>query len=213
MKNYWKYLGLIVSVTGLSIYLIRKSKAQPIPTDYNKEAIGKLIVTTPNAGNSFNILIVYGGTDYATPSWMLSQIPNSILLNNLIFFAPYTKSINETFSEYTEYIRNRGFEQKSLSLIGFSAGGVDVMSKYDQNYRFFGLIDPSVSSGDENKNYGSNTHLIYNNSNWGYYPSIKALQPKLATKIANGGGSVESVRLSHSEIPKYFWDKFQSMLT
>lgn len=171
--------------------------------DYNG-----LIIIKPTEKTNFNVIYVFGGMAYATPKWMLEQMPKDILLKNMVVLAPYTTSFTKVNNTFKEYMGANNYKEDSLSLIGFSAGALNVQSAYNKGLRFVGLIDPSTKSEYLNLDFGSNAHMIYNNSNWGTYPKIKATQPKIAKLITNGGGNVVVVDFQHKDIPSYFFKTY-----
>ena len=219
-KKLYTYTAISLAVSTILIYLIVKMKGKggnigekdTPSTDYTKEDYKDYIVTTPNGKKSVNVVIVYGGINYANPKWMFEQMPKEILLRNLIFIAPYTNSASKVNTDLNSYLKDNNLTKKSLSVIGFSAGGNNAQSSYSDNLRFFGLIDPSTKEEWLNIKFGKNSHMIYNNSNWGSYPSIKSIQPKIASKIDNAGGKVESVAMSHANIPKYFFNSYANSI-
>jgi len=168
---------------------------------------GESIIIKPSNKSEFNVLMVFGGMMYANPQWMLEQMPNDILKSYLVFIYPYTTPYSIAYNRVQSYMSKNGYKMKSLSMVGFSAGALNIQSGYDKSLKFFGLIDPSTKSKYEDIVYGSNAHMVYNNNNWGVYPNIKALQPKIAKNIRKGGGFVEEVNKSHASIPKYFFEK------
>jgi hypothetical protein len=215
-KKIYLYASISFAITSVLVYFLLKSKTfanvGSISTEFSKSSYNGLIVVKPNNKTKFEVLIVFGGMSYADPEWMYKQIPREVLLNYLVFIAPYTKSYTSVRDIVNSYMKSNGYDEKSLSLVGFSAGGLNVQSGYDRSMKFVGLIDPSTKSQYADIDFGKNTHMVYNNSNWGAYPNIKALQPKIANNISNGGGMVEEVNMSHASIPKYFFNSHSKYL-
>lgn len=217
-KKLYIYASISFAITSILIYFLLKGKdglkalARKESTNYEKSSYRGLIVSTPNNNTSFDVLIVFGGISYANPEWMYKQLPREVLLNNLVFIAPYTEALSSVKDKVASYMDENGFKEVSLSLVGFSAGGLNIQSGYSINLKFFGLIDPSTKSEYAKINYGKNAHMVYNNDNWGAYPNIKSLQPKIAKNIENGGGMTEEVKMAHADIPKYFFSSHSKYL-
>lgn len=211
-NNLLIYSVVSVGISLLLISMIRKmngtNKDKVVESDsFEKIKDKEFIVIKPSNKTNFDVLFVFGGTSYATPDWMLKQMPQYILKSYLVILAPYTTSFNNTNKQLKDYLSKNNFKQKSLSVIGFSAGGYNAQSGYSKDLRYFGLIDPSTRSEYTSIKFGKNAHMVYNNSNWGAYPNIKKLQPIIANNVKSGGGHVEEVKLNHADIPKYFFEK------
>lgn len=217
-KKLITYSAISLAITSIFVYLLykmKKSSKEEVDTpstDYTKETYKDYVVSKPNGKESVNVVIVYGGINYANPEWMFKQVPKEVLLRNLMFIAPYTTSATQVSKDLDAYLSKNNLEKKSLSVIGFSAGGNNAQSSYSDKLRFFGLIDPSTKEQWLSINFGKNAHMVYNNSNWGSYPSIKSIQPKIASKIDKAGGMVESVDMSHKDIPKYFFNSHSNLI-
>jgi hypothetical protein len=155
----------------------------------------------PTRDNS--VCVVFGGINYATPQWMMSQVPKNLLDKKTFAFAPYTSNINEVESELN------GKQIKSV--LGFSAGGHKVWplcGKYD----FVGLIDPSTKESYV-KNYFINDKrviMMFNNKNWGGKLEYIGKAQMQAQQIM--GGNAIKVDLGHSKIPEAFFKRFGNFL-
>jgi hypothetical protein len=96
---------------------------------------------------------------------------------------------------------------QTTALIGFSAGGMDVLKNYNQQYALCVLLDSSTRSKYALIEYGPNTLMFYNAANWG---SINKNLTAVANRINETGGNAVSLDLQHADIPKYFFDHFKS---
>jgi hypothetical protein len=186
-----------------------KSKAN----DYETTTETVYTITKPKNNDAiYDVIYLFGGMDYATPTWMLEQMPKEILLNNIVIASSYHNSFDSVDEALKRYMSRKLLKKGKSSIMGFSAGGYNVLDKYNRNFKFVGLIDPSNKSKYNNLNFGSNTYMVYNKNNWGAYPSIQGNMDVLASKIEDGGGLAESVSLQHSKIPSYFFNKFKKDL-
>lgn len=180
---------------------------QPPNTRY--DIAGNLIVSIPTSNStSYPMLIVFGGIDYATHIWMYNQINATILSKYVVVTANYINQFGGVKQKADEFVASKNIKTTTVSITGFSAGALSIQDVYAPNFSLVGLIDPSTRSKYQSVSYGANTVMVYNDSNWGGYPEIKALLPPLSNKIRAGGGIGEQVSLQHNQIPKYFFDKY-----
>lgn len=143
--------------------------------------------------NTLCTIIIWGGMYYATPEWMDKQIPEWMWSRYEILIYSYNKPL-PTY-----------YDPKTTALIGFSAGGLDVLKNYRKDYAFVGLIDPSTRDKYTAIEYGANTHMMYNHRNWG--TSNKSLR-NVASQINKTGGDAKYVELPHKDIPKQFFNTY-----
>lgn len=210
-------IGSFAFATIYGVYKIFFRKKSDYSDNENQELgnttkkIGKLLISIPKSKKeSYPLIYVFGGIDFATPEWMLQQVTIEILSKAIVVFAPYTSSFESVKSEALKYLSDNNYKISSSSLIGYSAGGTNVQKAYNNNFKFVGLIDPSTNTRYLSLPFDSKTKMVYNDGNWGGYPAIKSALPKLEAKIESSGGAAEKVKLRHSEIPKYFFDKFKN---
>lgn len=143
--------------------------------------------------SSLCTIIIWGGMYYATPGWMDKQIPEWMWSEYEIFIYPYDTPVT------------MNHDPKTTALIGFSAGGLDVLKNYKKDYAFIGLIDPSTREKFINIEYGPNTYMIYNYKNWS--GTNKSMVP-VANKINSCGGTAISLTMKHADIPAHFFNTY-----
>ena len=166
--------------------------------------------TETNTGDyvTFNIdknlptAIIWGGIDFATPSWMAQQIPQELKNSKKIIIAPYTIPLE------TILIKFKGIKVNSVS--GFSAGGNQCWP-YAGKYSFTGLIDPStsekaVTSASTYASSWSGVVMYYNNGNWNN--KYKAIGERQVTAAGYLGANAIKVSLNHSAIPAKFFQLY-----
>ena len=211
----YRYLiggGLTFAIIGVFIYINRNKKETKtvMQEGNNIEEVGTLIYSYPKTKlESYSLVIVFGGINYANPKWMLRETPKALLSKAVFVFVPYTMSYDTVSSKLNDFMSKNKLLIKNTSVIGFSAGGLNVQKAYNKNFKFIGLIDPSTRAENVKKDYGDNVKMVYNDANWGGYPQIKSVLPNLADAINKLGGDAEKVNLQHSKIPSYFFNKYK----
>lgn len=179
---------------------------KPYPTQQAQHlAKSKNIIVSepPFPTHDNSVCVVFGGINYATPSWMMSQVPKELLDKKTFAFAPYTSNIQSVESEL--------MGKQIKSVIGFSAGGHKVWPLCGK-YEFVGLIDPSTKESYI-KNYFINDKrviMMYNNKNWtGNLAYIGKAQLQAQNLM---GGNAIKVDMGHSKIPQAFFKRFGNFL-
>lgn len=199
-----------VAVGGIVLYdLIKKKKKMNWELGNSTETVGQIIYSMPKTkAEKYKVVIVFGGMSYANPQYMLTQIPKVLLSRAIFVIAPYTVPYSTVTQNMNKYFETKKIVVEDLSIIGFSAGGINVQTSYNKDFRFVGLIDPSTRSQYTQIDFDKNAKMVYNDANWGGYPSIKPYLPILETAINSKGGNAEKVNLAHNKIPSYFFNKF-----
>jgi hypothetical protein len=140
-------------------------------------------------------LIIFCGMYYATPQWCQRQLPTHIKSTYKIYYLKWGTPITQVPS----------IDYKSTALIGFSAGGLDVLKNYNEDWKFVGLIDPTCRDKYKNLNFTKNTYMIYNDKNWGgKNKSLKII----ANRINFCGGLAKKLDMGHGSQYKYFFETY-----
>jgi len=168
-----------------------------------------LLFLPPDAG-SYPMLVIFGGMAYANPEWMAKQLTEDYFNQAILLIVPYTEEYATALRFANAKIEDAKYKVKDISLMGFSAGGYDVQENFSNDFRFIGLIDPSLKSKYLELPFGKKVFMLYNDRNWGAYPTIKSLQPQFAEKINDNGGKAVLTDLPHDQIPKQFFSQFKS---
>lgn len=201
--------GIVVAVGFLALRkFFVKQEPKVIESSNKKVLAGGVIVSIPETRyHKYDLVIIFGGMYYATPEWMYKQIPKEGLYKNIVVIAPYTMSLKKAKSIFEPALKE--YKIKSTSVMGFSAGGLQVQANYDPTWKTAGLIDPSTRTQYLELPFSDNVKMVYNNANWGgNLASIGTIQTKLEPKIKNKGGYSQKVSIAHESIPKYFFEKF-----
>jgi hypothetical protein len=177
------------------------------------EDVGTFIYSYPKAKlNNYTLVIVFGGINYANPKWMFTETPKALFSEAIFVFVPYTVPYADAKKQIDAHLTKKGMKFKEVSILGFSAGALNVQRAFRKDFKFIGLIDPSTRSEYINIPFTNNTKMVYNDSNWSGLAKIKEALPKIAKSVENGGGDSEKVSLSHAKIPSYFFNKYKDQI-
>jgi hypothetical protein len=179
---------------------INEDKPNPNNPPFEKRVEGG-ILSTPDKPVDNTACVVFGGVEYATPKWMLSQMPQELKDKKTILVLPFT-------SDMTQAKRILG-KTSIKSVLGFSQGGLKAWSASGE-YEFVGLIDPTTK--EDSLKYHINdkrVHMIYNPSGWSGFPEVVKCQKK-AAKIMLGNAIL--LNIGHSKMPSEFFRRFGNYL-
>jgi hypothetical protein len=195
LTNFKKYLKKFHVDSEPRTIQINENKPNPNNPPFEKK-IGDCILSTPDKPVDNTACIIFGGIDYATPKWMLSQVPQGLKYRKIILVLPYTSNIDEA---------KRILGKTPIkSVLGFSAGGYKTWPASGE-YEFVGLIDPTTKK--DSLRYHINdkrVHMIYNPKNWGF-PEVVKCQKKAANLML---GNALLLDIDHREMPKEFFRRF-----
>ena len=179
---------------------INEDKPNPNNPPFEKRIEGG-ILSTPDKPIDKTACVVFGGVKYATPKWMLSQMPQELKDKKTILVLPYT-------GDMTQAKRILG-KTSIKSVLGFSQGGLKAWPASGE-YEFVGLIDPTTKE-DSLKYYinDKRVHMIYNPSGWSGFPEVVKCQ-KRAAKIMLGNAIL--LNIGHSKMPAEFFRRFGNYL-
>ena len=209
---------LITSAVAVLVFFIYKefikketeegNSKEEVKSNTKKTLSSGVILSIPDTKyKKYNLVIIFGGMYYANPEWMYKQIPSEGLYKNILVIAPYTMNYETAKSIFEPEIKDLKID--SISVMGFSAGALQVQKNYSPSWKVAGLIDPSTRTEYLNLPFSSNVKMVYNDANWGgKLAGIGTVQTKLEPKIKEKNGYAEKVSIAHENIPKYFFDKF-----
>ena len=173
--------------------------------------IGGHIVSIPkNENKRFSLFLIFPGIPPFGGEWIKTCIPDYIYENFIVILS---KEFNSLYSEVTGeaygLLASNGITKiEYKSIFGFSGGGIRCQENIlTEEWDTVGLIDPSCAEQFISVDFPEGMLMVYNADNWGGYPTIKALLPQVADKVAATHGYVESCSLSHLFIPTYFFTK------
>ena len=179
---------------------INEDKPNPNNPPFEKRVAGG-ILSTPDKPVDNTACVVFGGVEYATPKWMLTQMPQELKDKKTILVLPFT-------SDMTQAKRILG-KTPIKSVLGFSQGGLKAWPASGE-YEFVGLIDPTTK--EDSLRYHINdkrVHMIYNPSGWSGFPEVVKCQ-KRAAKIMLGNAIL--LNIGHSKMPAEFFRRYGNYL-
>ena len=199
LTNFKKYVKKFHVDSEPRTIQINEDKPNPNNPPFEKGVEGG-ILSTPDKPIDKTACVVFGGVKYATPKWMLSQMPQELKDKKTILVLPYT-------GDMTQAKRILG-KTSIKSVLGFSQGGLKAWSASGE-YEFVGLIDPTTK--EDSLRYHINdkrVHMIYNPNNWGFPEVVKC--QKRAAKIMLGNAIL--LNIGHREMPSEFFRRFGNYL-
>ena len=200
LTNFKKYVKKFHVDSEPRTIQINEDKPNPNNPPFEKRVEGG-ILSTPDKPVDNTACVVFGGVEYATPKWMLSQMPQELKDKKTILVLPYT-------GDMTQAKRILG-KTSIKSVLGFSQGGLKAWSASGE-YEFVGLIDPTTK--EDSLKYHINdkrVHMIYNPSGWSGFPEVVKCQ-KRAAKIMLGNAIL--LNIGHSKMPAEFFRRFGNYL-
>ena len=199
LTDFKKYVKKFHIDRGPRTIQINEDKPNPNNPPFEKGVEGG-ILSTPDKPVDNTACVVFGGVGYATPKWMLSQMPQELKYKKTILVLPFTSDITQA---------KRILGKTSIkSVLGFSQGGLKAWPASGE-YEFVGLIDPTTK--EDSLRYHINdkrVHMIYNPSNWGFPEVVKC--QKRASEIMLG--NAELLNIGHSEMPAEFFRRYGNYL-
>ena len=199
LTNFKKYVKKFHVDSEPRTIQINEDKPNPNNPPFEKK-VGDCILSTPDKPIDNTACIIFGGIGYATPKWMLKQVPQELKYRKTILVLPYTSNIEEAKKILSK--------TPIKSVLGFSAGGYKAWPASGE-YEFVGLIDPTTK--EDSLRYHINdkrVHMIYNPNNWGY-PDVVKCQRKAAKLML---GNALLLDIDHSEMPSEFFKRYGNYL-
>jgi hypothetical protein len=183
--------------------------------------LGPLIVSIPKEKQSkMPVLMVFGGLYYASPDFMLNQVPSIFFEETILVFAPCRAVGGGGYGfykkQFEKMLRKEGVIIDNISVCGFSGGGPDALEASGEEVKVIGLIDavPEIPSKKNIKAYVINA---FNRLNWydnEFYGEKNAYRKfdTFANWTRALGGFFEENSVKHELFPKYFFYKFRKRL-
>lgn len=191
-------------------------KGQPSTTSksYSIQEYPHYLVTTPKTITDKTIALIFGGCCWASLSYMLKAIPDSILSKKRVVIVDETmEGSSIKYEEGVNFVNSKFPKIPINSISGFSKGGYQawraIPLKEINKYNYINLIDPSMYNSEVLiAREDTKILMIYNPSNWkeSYPKTYKAMID--ASPIM--GKSAIKVNLSHGSILTYFLQNYSN---
>jgi hypothetical protein len=183
-----------------------------IGTGFKKTVEEDTIYTVPVGLTAAPLVIVYGGVmkyDYAHKEAMEAAVPASLKSRAVMMFVNiYAPALSTLIGRGQAFADKNGITITDVKAAGYSGGATDVQQGFSPSLSMVGLIDPATNESFVNLPFNRGTRMIYNADNWGGFPEIKALLPKLAAAVRRGGGDARSISIRHRDMPAKFFELF-----
>jgi hypothetical protein len=142
---------------------------------------------------------------------VFAATPDSYFKNAILVFSEATGSFADAQSHLKPLLAATQTRIGSVSICGYSLGGIPAFRDYGHATKSVGLIDPTTHNRDIAK---LDNKAIYscNPDNWTdpNYALIKAAQ--IEAGKSGHAGLYERTTIGHAAYPKYFLAKFESSL-
>jgi len=163
----------------------------------------------PNPNGAFPLVVLFAGTTHIPP--VFAGTPDSYFKNAILVFSEASGSFADIQSRLKPLLAATQTRIGSVSICGYSLGGIPAFRDYGHATKAVGLIDPTTHDRDIPK---LDNKAIYscNPDNWTdpTYALIKAAQVEAGK--SGHAGVYERTTIGHAAYPKYFLTKFESSL-
>ena len=163
----------------------------------------------PNPNGAFPLVVLFAGTTHIAP--VFAGTPDSYFKNAILVFSEASGSFTDAQSHLKPLLAATQTRIGSVSICGYSLGGIPAFRDYGHATKSVGLIDPTTHNRDIAK---LDNKAIYscNPDNWTdpNYALIKAAQ--IEAGKSGHAGVYERTTIGHAAYPKYFLAKFESSL-
>jgi len=206
-------------------FIVNQNKEVQNRSEADLSKVDDYIISIPeDVSSPVGLIIFWSGNESAGNSrnTIYKDFPNILLNNNMIIIAKGGDGKARTLTQINDVVdifsANKGVSITSTSILGHSAGGIQVFKNYNTSYKFVGLVDPSFSSHSFYTNtvnttlFGSNTHYSYRQANWPTKYSFYEDYPLFETKVKGDGGVAEETGNKHENYTKYFLNKFKDKI-
>ena len=167
------------------------------------------------------VILVFGGSHYATPQYMWEQTPGDYFDRAImVYSACFVEGglgLSMVLNRLNYFLKDQGLEAKHISVCGFSSGGSDALLADPGKFKCVGLIDPVPETKGGPLRPAPNTLLSFRRSNWatsdnyGQHTQYRHFE-ELARAVRQAGGIVEEPEIEHKIYPKYFFERFRKEL-
>src|SRR5262249_6794534 len=161
----------------------------------------------PNPGSAFPLVVLFAGTTHIPP--VFAGTPESYFKNAILAFSEATGSFADAQNHLKPLLAATQTRIGSVSICGYSLGGIAAFRDYGHATKTVGLIDPTTHDSDIGK-LDKKAIFSCNPDNWTdpKYALIKAAQ--IEAGKSGKAGVYERTQIGHAAYPKYFLARFES---
>lgn len=202
--------------TGKEKEEIIKKTTKEVEKEWKREGRYDYYLPSNYKEKKVHLLVAGTDTNSSKPSTQTykTNIDKSGVLNGCIFVIT---DINNSISSAEEFVSKK-FGKNISSIAGFSGGSFKVFPEVgNKKYNLVGLIDPSCPSKfsyeKKYKEFGTNTYMVCDPSNWGGDLAAYGKNLKEYCKHADSsGGRIYCVNTDHHTQLKEFYDLHKGKL-
>jgi peptidoglycan hydrolase-like protein with peptidoglycan-binding domain len=163
----------------------------------------------PDPSGTFPMVLIFAGITHIAP--VFDGTPPSYLKDAIMVFSEMGGSFSAAQNLLKPLLDQTKTRIGSISVCGYSGGGLAAFRDYSHGTKAVGLMDPSVRDSDLPK-LDSKAIFSCNPDNW----SVPKYEAIVAAQIEAGksgkAGVYERTTIAHAAYPKYFLAKFESSL-
>tara|TARA_R100001129_G_scaffold48540_2_gene33416 strand:- start:4558 stop:5250 length:693 start_codon:yes stop_codon:yes gene_type:complete len=155
-------------------------------------------------------IFIVAGQYRANPVWFANSLPKGLKEKRYIVIVPYYADVDSSLGFGQQALEDEtGYAKNYSSVIGFSAGGSNLMTWYDgqtATYDRVVLLDPALSESQSLADVGSEFIFLYGSplhDNFRYYGDE---YDALSEEVRNSGGLSEEINIDHYDFPEYFFN-------
>lgn len=155
--------------------------------------------------------VIHMFSDVVTTQYLYENTPPEIIQKNVIIYLEKGDTYQNSKQKINELFSELNLTTKSESLIGIAQSSLQVLGVYNNDFKFFGLIDPLLKNNFLRLNFSTNTNIVYNTQNWVNQPLNQKLLTGLSDKL-EFNTQKEEKDLSTVELISYFLEKYKNSL-
>ena len=155
--------------------------------------------------------VIHMFSDVVTTQYLYENTPPEIIQKNVIIYLEKGDTYQNSKQKINELFSELNLTTKSESLIGIGQSSLQVLGVYNNDFKFFGLIDPLLKNNFLRLNFSINSNIVYNTQNWVNQPLNQKLLTGLSDKL-EFNTQKEEKDLSTVELISYFLEKYKNSL-
>jgi hypothetical protein len=163
----------------------------------------------PSASGTVPLVVLFAGTTHIPP--VFEGASAGLFKNAFLVFSEATGNFSEALNKLKPLLDATGARVGSISICGYSLGGIAAFREYGHANKAVGLIDPTTHMGDIAK-LDNKAIFSCNPDNWSVPLYAKIVEAQIEAGKSGKAGLYERTTIGHGAYPKYFLAKFESSL-